>query len=266
LGGDSTITCAKCGKKNASHYKFCLGCGGELSSAPEASAHAVTKLGVCAKCGKENPSHFKLCADCGEALVGANPAKAQEAPRGVRVEKSEGTLRAEYTLTSRGYLLLVLFSVFFGGMLIVSYRMTSVLFLFMLVATLALVLLFMFVVALVRPRRITLLLKEDTSQRGDAFRDTPSKRYQITIHLKRLFLKTRELSCRDPREVFYVRESHHKPAAPTDFSAVTYSLMIRDGDGTAHLLMSPIIEEDAAIYLCDYLIEAMHLPTRASKG
>ncbi|MEO7096991.1 MAG: zinc-ribbon domain-containing protein, partial [Polyangiales bacterium] len=32
------ITCAKCGKENQDHYKFCLGCGAELprDAAPKA--------------------------------------------------------------------------------------------------------------------------------------------------------------------------------------------------------------------------------------
>src|SRR5581483_973333 len=42
------ITCNRCGKENQDHYKFCLGCGNELTKAPPAPAPgpAVAPLGA----------------------------------------------------------------------------------------------------------------------------------------------------------------------------------------------------------------------------
>ncbi|GAC1393916.1 MAG: hypothetical protein NVSMB47_02050 [Polyangiales bacterium] len=97
------ITCAKCGKENQDHYKFCLGCGAELPrdtgaskafspktppqgikaaaapppaapnfapppmAAPQPApvAPPVTAGWSCPTCGQQNPASNKFCASCG---------------------------------------------------------------------------------------------------------------------------------------------------------------------------------------------------------
>ncbi len=103
------IKCAKCGKDNQDHYKFCLGCGAELpkgspkefqpveaepkvppvgapaqgaapqapaaagpaAAAPAAADAAKTALAQgCPQCGQDNPPGNRFCAACGYKLSG----------------------------------------------------------------------------------------------------------------------------------------------------------------------------------------------------
>ncbi len=114
------INCAKCGKDNQDHYKFCLGCGAELSreasprpfqadtpphgvaaagsterpvavasSAAAAPAIPVAAPGVlCPQCGHDNAPTSRFCAGCGSNL---SPAAAP-APAPVAQQPVAGSL------------------------------------------------------------------------------------------------------------------------------------------------------------------------------
>jgi pSer/pThr/pTyr-binding forkhead associated (FHA) protein len=82
--GFALITCAKCGKENQSHYKFCLGCGAELhkQEAPVAPVAVVPAKMNCPQCNAENTVGNLFCGSCGFRLTGTSgsgPA-AQPAP------------------------------------------------------------------------------------------------------------------------------------------------------------------------------------------
>jgi len=104
------INCAKCGKDNQDHYKFCLGCGAELAkgsgpkpfspntpsqgvkradvaataspnmapvSATRAPAAPAQAAGVeCPQCGHANGVGSRFCAACGYNLSAAKPVVA----------------------------------------------------------------------------------------------------------------------------------------------------------------------------------------------
>ncbi len=93
------IKCAKCGKENQDHYKFCLGCGSELpkdapkqfqaEEAKPAPAPAPEPPPVlappaadpaCPQCGHENPDGNRFCAACGYKLGGAPQALSKAPP------------------------------------------------------------------------------------------------------------------------------------------------------------------------------------------
>ncbi len=62
--------CPKCGREDAPHYKFCLGCGAELvrrAPSPPPPATAVDSV-VCPQCRVENPAMFRFCKECGERI------------------------------------------------------------------------------------------------------------------------------------------------------------------------------------------------------
>ncbi len=128
------INCAKCGKDNQDHYKFCLGCGAELSKgsapkpfsphspadgmkgiggkqslsdaagmaavsatrAPPAPAEsAQTSMVECPQCGHSNGTGSRFCAACGFNLSAAQAAPAP--PPGVT---STGAGNASVTLVA----------------------------------------------------------------------------------------------------------------------------------------------------------------------
>jgi len=102
------IICSKCGKENQDRYKFCLGCGSQLSPpepvesappvestkpggtspTPPAGMSSVSKeaqfavtqpetesppsvdagMGLCPSCGTPNPTEFVFCGNCGARL------------------------------------------------------------------------------------------------------------------------------------------------------------------------------------------------------
>jgi len=89
------IKCAKCGKENQDHYKFCLGCGADLpknapkefqpdrdrgpSGAPPAATSVapppekIQMPGGCPQCVHQNSPGNCFCAACGYKLQGAAP-------------------------------------------------------------------------------------------------------------------------------------------------------------------------------------------------
>ena len=56
------MTCPECGTENPDSARFCGGCGGSLSAAPE-----------CPDCGTENPRGQAFCNGCGRRLVEKEP-------------------------------------------------------------------------------------------------------------------------------------------------------------------------------------------------
>jgi pSer/pThr/pTyr-binding forkhead associated (FHA) protein len=106
------IKCAKCGKDNQDHYKYCLGCGAELpATAPKQFQQApggggakppaptqgpsiataappvvASQSSACPQCGQENSPSNRFCAACGYKLGGgaaaAAPPAAARAPSG----------------------------------------------------------------------------------------------------------------------------------------------------------------------------------------
>lgn len=97
------IKCAKCGKDNQDHYKYCLGCGAELpTGAPKQFQQAPTAASpkpaaskspapsatpsstACPQCGQANPPSNRFCAACGYKLQGGGtPARAAAPPEPV---------------------------------------------------------------------------------------------------------------------------------------------------------------------------------------
>ncbi|MFW5925950.1 MAG: FHA domain-containing protein [Myxococcota bacterium] len=114
------IVCPRCSKDNQPHYKFCLGCGGELprdaaqqpksfrqptppsgvaaapaaaaapqpqfggaaaGQAPAAPAQPATAPATCPNCGAEVPANFKFCGACGHNMqADAAPAAPSAEP------------------------------------------------------------------------------------------------------------------------------------------------------------------------------------------
>ena len=123
------VTCPACGKQNQAHYKFCLGCGGELppdQAVQQTSKHGVpapfamagkeeiTQDGppapkppprrtvgrgvnttVCPTCGAENDPHHKFCSNCGgkiESTSSARTGQARARLTSLNPDGSEGTV------------------------------------------------------------------------------------------------------------------------------------------------------------------------------
>jgi pSer/pThr/pTyr-binding forkhead associated (FHA) protein len=121
------VTCPSCGKQNQAHYKFCLGCGGELPAdrvAETTAKHAVpspfapairednTREGppppkpppqraagssslnkVCPGCGAENDPHHRFCSNCGSKLdAPARAGQARARLTSLNPDGSEGTV------------------------------------------------------------------------------------------------------------------------------------------------------------------------------
>lgn len=119
------IKCAKCGKDNQDHYKYCLGCGAELpTNAPKQVQQApapgaakppaptqgpsiataappvvATQSSACPQCGQENSPSNRFCAACGYKLGGGAaapaPAAAARAPSGQGSGVTLTALRAD---------------------------------------------------------------------------------------------------------------------------------------------------------------------------
>jgi pSer/pThr/pTyr-binding forkhead associated (FHA) protein len=90
--------CASCGMENKGHYKFCLGCGGELSapqdphassgpsSAPTSSPPVIRSAPLprqgraCPTCRALAPEGFTFCGRCGSRLEGQIAPEVGRAP------------------------------------------------------------------------------------------------------------------------------------------------------------------------------------------
>lgn len=57
------ITCAKCGRDNEDHYKFCLGCGSSLAA--QAPAAKPSDSVACPQCSAQITAGQRFCATCG---------------------------------------------------------------------------------------------------------------------------------------------------------------------------------------------------------
>ena len=106
------IICPQCGKENQPHYKFCLGCGGELAGALAAPRSPTggqgrsaspaedtnEEMSACPSCGTQNPTGFTFCGNCGTRLgeggaaVTSHPQTGKEFGRLalIRPDGSEG--------------------------------------------------------------------------------------------------------------------------------------------------------------------------------
>lgn len=82
------IVCPTCAKENQDHYKFCLGCGGELPrdvarkenqfrpQTPAEGMEAAKRPSACPQCGTDVPANFKFCGSCGHVMSQEAPAPA----------------------------------------------------------------------------------------------------------------------------------------------------------------------------------------------
>jgi pSer/pThr/pTyr-binding forkhead associated (FHA) protein len=132
FGGGTVINCAKCGKDNQDHYKFCLGCGAELSKdaspkpfSPNTPPHGVEAVNstdrpegaaaeaagaaggtvTCPQCSHVNAIGSRFCAGCGYNLsaigASASPAPAHAAGSGavlLTALRADGTEAGSYQL------------------------------------------------------------------------------------------------------------------------------------------------------------------------
>lgn len=65
------ITCGTCGRENEDHYKFCLGCGGNLD-AQRAGQGADPAPDFCPSCGSEISGGQRFCGSCGFKVEGTD--------------------------------------------------------------------------------------------------------------------------------------------------------------------------------------------------
>jgi hypothetical protein len=100
------MRCPTCGRDNPAHYRFCLGCGSELTrpqpvrppdgeparqgEAPPAVASAPAgSLTKCPTCASDVPPQFRFCPCCGDALARSQPARP---PDGAPARKIDALL------------------------------------------------------------------------------------------------------------------------------------------------------------------------------
>ncbi|MFB6264967.1 MAG: zinc ribbon domain-containing protein, partial [Bradymonadaceae bacterium] len=83
------IVCDECGRENEDDYKFCLGCGHELSGGdgPEEDDEGESEEVACAYCGTRQPASFKFCGSCGERI----PDEPEDPSEGKPARKTEET-------------------------------------------------------------------------------------------------------------------------------------------------------------------------------
>lgn len=73
------IICAKCGRENEDHYKFCLGCGASLADQQQAAPEPepVVEENICPSCDAVVDAGQRFCGECGYNLDDA-PSEAIE--------------------------------------------------------------------------------------------------------------------------------------------------------------------------------------------
>lgn len=72
------ITCAKCGRDNEDHYKFCLGCGSSLAA--QAPAPKPSDRVACPQCSAQITAGQRFCATCGCRVPDAAARSQSMAP------------------------------------------------------------------------------------------------------------------------------------------------------------------------------------------
>ncbi len=72
------IVCDSCGRENEDEFKFCLGCGSELSAEESEPEQEGPQMVECPSCNSEVPGGFKFCGQCGGSLVDAPSASKSE--------------------------------------------------------------------------------------------------------------------------------------------------------------------------------------------
>jgi len=70
LEGETVTTCTRCGKENQDHYKFCLGCGKEMKSAPKLEQKG-DKLEKVDKVELKAPVHEPASSDLARTVIPA---------------------------------------------------------------------------------------------------------------------------------------------------------------------------------------------------
>ncbi len=74
------INCAKCGRENEDHYKFCLGCGASLEE--QKSGGEAENPVICPQCNSETTPGQRFCGSCGFNLQSGDAPKPAAAKKG----------------------------------------------------------------------------------------------------------------------------------------------------------------------------------------
>lgn len=93
------IICAKCGRENEDHYKFCLGCGASLADQPQPVAEPEPAADECPNCGAEVIEGQRFCGNCGYNLSedggpSRTPAQVEAHAAEARAASEQGKTQA----------------------------------------------------------------------------------------------------------------------------------------------------------------------------
>lgn len=91
------IVCDSCGRENEDDFKFCLGCGSELTSSEPEEDDSGPQMVDCPHCDRRVPGGFKFCGQCGGSLeeVGSQPGpQAEPEPEPEREPDTEPSITA----------------------------------------------------------------------------------------------------------------------------------------------------------------------------
>lgn len=83
------IICAKCGRENEDHYKFCLGCGASLADQQQAAPEPVVEDSVCPSCEATVDAGQRFCGECGYNLDSAPAASKAPEPQAEPAKPAE---------------------------------------------------------------------------------------------------------------------------------------------------------------------------------
>ena len=84
------IVCDSCGRENEDEFKFCLGCGSELSAPEPEPDDEQSDMVDCPHCGSRVPSGFKFCGQCGGTLAEASQQAAPEPDSQPEAQQARG--------------------------------------------------------------------------------------------------------------------------------------------------------------------------------